>query len=196
MLRAEHLPFLKTLNIAHYDPTVNPYLSPALLAEKCPCPFEYHIHAWEIYDLTADQLEAKYRDYARYRPAVIGFYMDRLRDACEAAEAANHDLQIMMRRVSDHRGIAVFGAGAGGRRFAARWRSAGGSVACFSDNRRDLWGSRLEGVPVIAPGDLAVSGVALVAIASSIGSQQIAAQLKGLGLPAGLDVVNGAAFIS
>jgi hypothetical protein len=110
------------------------------------------------------------------------------------AAGANRPLQIMIRRLCDRRGIAVFGAGEGGRGFAARWTAAGGTVACFTDNRADLWGTRVDGVPVIPPGDLAGVNLALVVIASSPGYHQIAAQLDGMGLPAGLEVVNGAAF--
>jgi len=80
LLRAEHMPFLKALAIADYDPTVNPYLSTAALAQHCPCRFESHIHAWEIYELSGDRLAAKYRDYASHHPSAIVFYMDRLRD--------------------------------------------------------------------------------------------------------------------
>jgi uroporphyrinogen-III decarboxylase len=80
LLRADHLPFLKTLGIASYDPTVNPYLTPEFLAANCHCPFDTHIHAWEIHDFTAERLEALYRRYAACRPAVIAFYQDRLAD--------------------------------------------------------------------------------------------------------------------
>jgi len=120
--------------------------------------------------------------------------IDRLEAAREATASVNRSLLLMIPRLADRRGIAVFGAGAGGRQFAARWTKAGGTIACFTDNRSDVWGSRIDGVPVIPPRELAVSDVALIVIASSPGYHQISAQLEGMRLPPGLECVNGVVF--
>lgn len=96
------------------------------------------------------------------------------------------------RALADPRGIAIFGAGEGGRRYAADWRAAGGGVRCFTDNRRELWGSELKGAPVITPRDLADEGAALIVIASSVGVPEIVRQLEGLGFLLEVDFVRGA----
>lgn len=83
-----------------------------------------------------------------------------------------------MRAMRDPRGVAVFGAGEGGRRVATRWVSEGGRIACFADNRREVWGTLIAGMPVVAPPELAKADAALVLVASSTGYTEIAAQLE------------------
>lgn len=89
----------------------------------------------------------------------------------------------------DPRGIAVFGAGEGGRRFAAQWLDAGGRVACYSDNRVSTWGTQIGSAPVVSPAELARTPLAAVVIASTTGRDEIAAQLDDIGLPSSVGVV-------
>ena len=73
LLREEHLPFLVDAKIDRYDPSADQYVTPELLSRKCPCPFRTLIKDWEIHNLSADQLEAYYRQIAGYQPFVIAF---------------------------------------------------------------------------------------------------------------------------
>ena len=90
LLREEHLPFLRELNISHYDPSADKYLNPELLKNKCPCPFMSRIQAWEMRDLTAEQLESLYRKIAECKPSVIAFTIDDMNQA----EKAKHLLKV------------------------------------------------------------------------------------------------------
>jgi hypothetical protein len=118
-----------------------------------------------------------------------------LERAC-ADDERHRSLRLAARRrraLADPRGIAIFGAGEGGRRHAAHWRAGGGRVRCFTDNRQDLWGSELEGVPIIAPRELIDTEAALIVIGSSIGVPEIVRQLEELGFVEEVDFVRGTA---
>lgn len=64
--------------------------------------------------------------------------------------------------------IVLFGAGHLGRHTLALLRAHGREVAAFVDNDRDLWGSSVDGVPVLPPTDassrLAGDGLVIVTI--------------------------------
>jgi FkbM family methyltransferase len=64
--------------------------------------------------------------------------------------------------------IVLVGAGNLGRRTLALLRSHGRSAAAFTDNNCELWGSRVEGVPVLSPAiasaGYASKGLAIVTI--------------------------------
>ena len=91
--------------------------------------------------------------------------------------------------VRDPRGVAIFGAGQGGREFAAFWRERGGHVACFVDNNRAIWGTVIDGAPVKAPSTLETRDVALVIVAS-VAHAAIADQLTRMSLVADRDFVS------
>ncbi|MFH1477565.1 MAG: uroporphyrinogen decarboxylase family protein [Verrucomicrobiota bacterium] len=78
LLREVHLPFLRDLNISYFDPSADQYVTPELLARSCPCPFRSCIQAWDLRDLTAEQLEKLYRKIAASKPYVIAFHMSKL----------------------------------------------------------------------------------------------------------------------
>jgi len=80
LLRVEHLPFLKELNIQYFDPSADQYLTPELLHQHCPCKFQSRILSWQIHNLSAEELEALYKKIARFKPYAISFSMDRLED--------------------------------------------------------------------------------------------------------------------
>jgi len=80
LLREEHLPFLRDLNIKYYDPSADQYVTPELLSKKCPCPFRSCIQSWDMRDLTVKQLEKLYRDKALCKPYVISFSMKEIRE--------------------------------------------------------------------------------------------------------------------
>jgi hypothetical protein len=75
LLREEHLPFLKDLDIATYDPSADQYLTPELLREKCPVGFTGRIQSWHMRDLSAAELQDMYRRIASCEPVRISFYM-------------------------------------------------------------------------------------------------------------------------
>ena len=82
LLRVEHLPFLKELNIQiqYFDPGADQYLTPEILYQHCPCKFRYLIRDWQIYNSSAEELEVMYRKIAEFKPYIISFSMSRLED--------------------------------------------------------------------------------------------------------------------
>lgn len=95
LLRVEHLPFLKQLQIDYYDPSADQYLTPELLQEHCPCPFMLRIQSWHVRDLSAKDLQEMYRYLSEYEPYVISFYMERL-----AEEPKIHSLLEIARQMN------------------------------------------------------------------------------------------------
>ena len=120
---------------------------------------------------TLKQALTQTRTENAWRSGETELFQQRARDSRQAALAA-------MRAMRDPRGVAVFGAGEGGRRVATRWASEGGRLACFVDNRREVWGTQIAGTPVIAPAELASANPSLVLVASSVGYAEIGKQLE------------------
>jgi SAM-dependent methyltransferase len=115
----------------------------------------------------------------------------------ETSQAETEDLRRRLRTsralmvrlaVRDPRGVAIFGAGQGGREFAAYWRERGGHIACFVDNNRPIWGTVIDGAPVRSPSTLETRDVALVIVAS-VAHAAIADQLTRMSLVADRDFV-------
>jgi SAM-dependent methyltransferase len=115
----------------------------------------------------------------------------------ETSQAETEDLRRRLRTsralmvrlaVRDPRGVAIFGAGQGGREFAAYWRERGGHIACFVDNNRAIWGTVIDGAPVRSPSTLETRDVALVIVAS-VAHAAIADQLTRMSLVADRDFV-------
>lgn len=80
LLRPDHLPMLAAVAIDEYDPCSDQYLSPEVLADRCPVPFTLGLQSWHIRDLTAGQLVQLYRRYASHAPAGIDFTMQFLHE--------------------------------------------------------------------------------------------------------------------
>ena len=80
LLRPAHLPFLKDLGIAVFDPSADQYVTPTILREQCPCPFTGRVQSWHIRDNSPAQLQHLYRDIAQHEPVRISFYMTFLED--------------------------------------------------------------------------------------------------------------------
>ncbi|MCX6066029.1 MAG: hypothetical protein NT121_09780, partial [Chloroflexi bacterium] len=51
--------------------------------------------------------------------------------------------------------LVLFGAGNLGKKTLAGLRSAGIEPLAFSDNNRELWGKKIEGIEVFSPSDAA-----------------------------------------
>jgi hypothetical protein len=75
LLQKEHLPFLKELDIAVFDPSADQYVTPELLRAHCPVPFTARILSWEVENQAPKQLQAQYRRYAACEPVHIRFTM-------------------------------------------------------------------------------------------------------------------------
>ena len=80
LLRVEHLPFLKELNVEYFDPGVDQYLKPEDLYAHCPCKCQLRITSWQIDNLSADSLVNLYIKLAQYHPYVISFSIHRLKN--------------------------------------------------------------------------------------------------------------------
>lgn len=78
LLRVEHLPFLKQLQIDYYDPSADQYLTPELLQQHCPCPYMLRIQPWDVRDLSAKELQGMYQHLSKHEPYVIFLYMGSL----------------------------------------------------------------------------------------------------------------------
>ncbi|MCM8777629.1 MAG: uroporphyrinogen decarboxylase family protein [Candidatus Omnitrophica bacterium] len=79
LLRKEHLPSLKKLDIKVFDPSADQYLTPEILKDYCPCDFTLRIKSWEIDNLSADELVEYYKKLQGYSPLSVNFYMSFLR---------------------------------------------------------------------------------------------------------------------
>ena len=80
LLRVEHMPTLKQLRIAHFDPSADQYLTPELIRDHCPSAFSLRLQSWHIRDLSAQELQGMYRYLANFQPTVISFYMTSLEE--------------------------------------------------------------------------------------------------------------------
>lgn len=58
----------------------DPYLSPDDLRAGCPVPFHLRICNWHMRDLTLPELQAMYRRFASYEPAIIQFGIEHVAD--------------------------------------------------------------------------------------------------------------------
>lgn len=76
LLRVEHLPFLKELDIAVFDPSADQYLKPDTCREHCPVPFTARILSWEVENQTPEQLQDMYRRYAACGPVHVRFVLN------------------------------------------------------------------------------------------------------------------------
>jgi hypothetical protein len=78
LLRASHLDRLPRIGITRFDPGADQYLTPELLRDYCPIPFQLRILDWHIRDNTPVELQAMYRYFASFEPVVVQFGIERL----------------------------------------------------------------------------------------------------------------------
>jgi FkbM family methyltransferase len=72
------------------------------------------------------------------------------------AEARAREIEVARRMTADDAPpVVLFGAGGLGRRLRAALAAAGAPPAAFADNDSRLWGTRVDGTPVLAPGEAA-----------------------------------------
>jgi hypothetical protein len=80
LLTIEHLPYLAKVKLDFYDPGVDQYLTPELLRAHCPMRVQCRITEWQVRDLDAAALQARYRYLAGFQPYSIQFELTRLQD--------------------------------------------------------------------------------------------------------------------
>ena len=81
-------------------------------------------------------------------------------------------------------GALIFGAGIRGRKAMAFLRQHGGKIFGFSDNNAHLWGTMIDGVPVIAPKEIRHHiEDGMVIICNKLYWEDILDQLHKLGIP-------------
>ena len=78
LLRAGHLSLLPHVGIEYFDPGADQYLTPELLREHCPVPFQLRILDWHLRDNTPAALQAMYCRFASFEPAAIQFGIERV----------------------------------------------------------------------------------------------------------------------
>jgi len=91
LLRVEHLPWLAELGITEFDPGVDQYLTPEALAQSCPVPFSCRFSCWQQREMSAEELDARYRQIAALAPRYISFeleWMDNLPKALALLQVA------------------------------------------------------------------------------------------------------------
>ena len=74
LLRKEHLPFLKELDIALFDPSADQYVTVELLRAHCPVPFTGRIMSWHVREKSPRELQEMYRHIASHEPVSISFH--------------------------------------------------------------------------------------------------------------------------
>jgi FkbM family methyltransferase len=72
-------------------------------------------------------------------------------EGCQDREAEAFDLA-----ATGAEGIVLFGAGGLGRKTLATLRSDGKEPLAFVDNNGSLWGTKIEGIPVLSPAEAAI----------------------------------------
>ncbi|MFB3890659.1 MAG: uroporphyrinogen decarboxylase family protein [Phycisphaerae bacterium] len=80
LLREGHLRFLEDLKIDSFDPSVDQFLPPEVLARSCRVGYGLRIWPSVVRELTADQLVEKYRYMASFGTQYIMFGMERPSD--------------------------------------------------------------------------------------------------------------------
>ena len=78
LLRVEHMRFLEQAQIGTFDPSADQYLTPELLRDHCPARFGLSLQNWHVDDLSATELQDRYRHLASFQPSSIGFSLARL----------------------------------------------------------------------------------------------------------------------
>jgi 2-polyprenyl-3-methyl-5-hydroxy-6-metoxy-1,4-benzoquinol methylase len=132
-----------------------------------------------------------------YELALTRKSVSALQDGLEASRRRVEELTSQLRAAreqrlrsaaGDPRGIAIFGAGQGGRRFAELWRQRGGVISCFLDNDPASWQTSVDGIAVSSPARLSMRDVPLVVVAS-VAHAAIAEQLTRMNLVAERDFI-------
>ncbi len=108
-------------------------------------------------------------------------YIDYIR-AC--SQMKQHHEDVLLQRTKS--GAIIFGSGVRGRNAFAFLRQHDRNVLGFSDNDEHLWGTMIDGVPVIAPEDIKKHlGKGTVIVCNKLHWEEILDQLQQLGIPAG-----------
>ena len=106
-------------------------------------------------------------------------YMGYVQAVCNLDQ---HNKKVMLQWTES--GTLIFGAGLRGRSAMAFLRQHGRKVLGFSDNNEQLWGTMIDGVPVIAPKEIRQrieNGT--VIICNKLYWEEILDQLHKLGIP-------------
>jgi len=85
--------------------------------------------------------------------------------------------------------VVIFGCGAGGLAMLELSKHFEWEVVCFVDNNNALWGSAIEGIPIVSPQTLSSDNYDLVIVASKEGKTDIIAQLKALDMQLNRDFI-------
>lgn len=102
---------------------------------------------------------------------------------CQGMLQSDSKRRAFYERASGNR-LVIFGCGAWGRSLLRLLSHREDKILCYTDNAESLWGTELEGVKVASP-DVAVDKhpEALFVIANKLHGDEIAAQLRGMGVP-------------
>lgn len=76
LLRPGHLKYLTDAGVVRFDPGVDQYLTPELLQEYSPVPFQLRINDMMIRDYSISELLSLYKYYSSFNPVTIQFNLD------------------------------------------------------------------------------------------------------------------------
>lgn len=85
LLRPDHLPMLKDLKIDSFDPSVDPFLPPETLAQRCPVPYGDRIWPSTVRSSSTEKLLALYRRLASFNPQYVMFHLEHVDDEAKIA---------------------------------------------------------------------------------------------------------------
>lgn len=78
--------------------------------------------------------------------------------------------------------VIIFGAAGTGQKIYQKIKDTS-SVICFAENNRELWGTKISGIPIVPPDDILDMDYDCIHIGSMCGMDEIAAQLVSMGIP-------------
>ena len=55
-LSPDHLPYLETIGLSRYDPSISPKLNPRIIAERCRVPFDWRLGNFHYWNLTVEEV--------------------------------------------------------------------------------------------------------------------------------------------
>lgn len=78
--------------------------------------------------------------------------------------------------------VVIFGAAGTGQKIYKKIKDTS-NVICFAENNRELWGTKVDGIPVIPPDDILNINYDCIHIGSMCGMDDIVTQLVSMGIP-------------
>lgn len=140
-------------------------------------------------ELEADREVLEKNGYGEYSKAISDFLIKPRVEIADDIERGYQSIQQYSRarralyeRIEGCRAV-IFGCGAWGRGVLRLFRLREDKILCCTDNAEPLWGMELDGCKIVSPKQAVESYPdALFVVANKLHGEEIAAQLKGMGV--------------